>query len=143
LVAAQGADIGRWLAERGQKPALTNPSPVGDVPESVKRKYSARTRIMALHPPKERHGCPGSRKKDGWRGVKYYPLALFGARRGLIVNTDFRATARLTREQHQAVCDYGEAMAKAPQPPADVMVVTPQDLKPAAKKTRVAASRSE
>lgn len=137
LVAAQAADLGPWLLERGQKRALTDPPPVGDVPDSVKQKYSAKTRIMALHPPKERHRCPGASKKtEAWRGVKYYPLALFGARRGLIVNTDFRATARLTREQHEAVCDYGEAMANAAKLPPDVMVVTPEDLKPASKRTR-------
>jgi hypothetical protein len=63
---------------------------------------------------------------------------LFGARHGLIVNTDFRATARLTRQQHEAVCDYGEAMAKAETLPPDVMLVTPDDLKSLAKKKRAA-----
>jgi hypothetical protein len=140
LVVAQGADIGSWLWQRGQKPALINPPLVGDVPNSVKQKLSAQTRIMALHPPKERKRCPGS-TNPGWRGIKYYPLALFGARHGLIVNTDFRATARLTRQQHEAVCDYGEAMAKAKELPPDVMVVTPDDFKPAAKRKR--ASRPE
>jgi hypothetical protein len=140
LVVAQGADIGPWLWQRGQKPALINPPPVGDVPDSVKQKLSAQTRIMALHPPKERGPCPGS-TNAGWRGVKHYPIALFGARHGLIVNTDFRATARLTLQQLEAICDYGELMAKANKPPPDVMVVTPDDLKPA-KKKRAAPSPS-
>jgi hypothetical protein len=140
LVVAQGADIGSWLWERGQKPALTNPRRVGDVPNSVKRKLSPQTRIMALHPPIERKRCPGSTNPGGW-SLKYYPLALFGARHRLIVNTDFKATARLTRQQHEAICNYAEAMAKAEKLPADVMVVTSDDLKSTAKRKPGAASR--
>lgn len=129
LVLAQAADIGPWLWERGQKPALTNPRPVGDLPKAVKKKLTSKTRILALNPPKERHACPGSNER--WRGVNYYPLALFGARNDLIVNTDFRATARLTPEQMLAICGYGKAIAAMPKLPPDIMLVSPKDLKPA------------
>lgn len=129
IVLAQAADIGPWLWERGQKPALTNPRPVGELPKSVKKRLTKETRILALNPPKERHACPGSNER--WRGVNYYPLALFGARNKLIVNTDFRATARLTREQMLTICNYGKQMADLPKLPPDVMLVSPKDLKPA------------
>jgi hypothetical protein len=82
---------------------------------------------MALAPPAERIPCDG--RGNAWpRREAYYPLALFGARNKLIVNTDFRASSRLTGRTIDAICHFGASIKAAAKPPPDVMLVTPEDV---------------
>jgi hypothetical protein len=127
LVGAQGADIGPWLYGKGQRGSVTRPPRLAAVSPAVKSRFSKATRIMAFDPPVERLYC-GARGELWQKRSAYYPLAVFGARKRLIVNTDFRASSRLTREQISAVCDYGAKIKALPKPPPDVMLVTPDDV---------------
>lgn len=128
LIGAQAADIGPWLVKRGQKPAVANPTPLPRVPASVSSRLTPETKVMAFDPPIERMRCPG--RKEGWpRRRAYYPLALFGARNKLRVNTDFRAISRPTDRQIAAICSFGARIRSAPQPPPDVMLVTTDDVR--------------
>jgi hypothetical protein len=127
LVGAQGADLGPWLVGKGQKQAVTHPARLASVPSSVARRFSPATKIMAFDPPIERMWCRGRGERWPHRRA-YYPWAVFGARNKLRVNTDFRASSRLTPRQIDAVCDFGAKIKAAAVPPPDVMLVTPDDV---------------
>jgi hypothetical protein len=127
LVGAQAADVGPWLVGKGQKHAVTQPSRLASVPKSVARRFSPATKIMAFDPPIERMWCRG--RGERWPHRRpYYPLAVFGARNKLRVNTDFRASSRLTPRQIDSICNFGAEIKAAAQPPPDVMLVTPDDV---------------
>jgi hypothetical protein len=127
LVGVQAVDLGPWLREKGQKDALTRPRRLGSIPKSVQSRFSAATKIMAYHPPIERIYCRG--RGERWPHRRpYYSLAVFGARNKLLVNTDFRASSRLTKQQIDAICNFGAEIAAAPQRAPDVMLVTPEDV---------------
>lgn len=131
LLTAQAADVGPWLAKKGRTRALTHPERVPEIPPTLRARYSRATRFLVFDPPIERvYETPADpwRQRDPWRKREgYYPLALFGARRGLVTNTDFKATARLTQEQEAAVTRYATDLRGKPVP-ADVMLVTPEDV---------------
>jgi hypothetical protein len=123
LVGAQAADLGPWLFEQGQNVALTRPPPLPRVPRAIEEGVSDKTRYMVFDPPPAREKCPGQPK---WKGP-YYHLALFGARQGLIVNTDFKASARLADEELTAICVYTERIRAARPLPEDVLLVVPKN----------------
>lgn len=124
LVGAQAGDIGPWLVRKGKVEALTHPPRLERIPASVRSRFSKKTRYLVFDPPLERRyrGQPDPwHKRDG-----YYPIAVFGARKRLTTNTDFRASSRLTDETRDAVARYTSRLKKGPLPP-DVVVVTPAD----------------
>jgi hypothetical protein len=127
LIGAQGADLGPWLYGKGQRMAVTRPPRLATVPKTLQSRFSNSTRIMAFDPPVERMYCRDGGERWEPRSV-YYPLAVFGARNKLVVNTDFRASSRLTREQIKAVCDYGATIKALPKPPPEVVLITPADV---------------
>jgi hypothetical protein len=142
LLGFQAADIGPWLVGRGQRAALVNPLPLEVLPEVVRSRYSKATRTLVFDPPIQRMFCRG--RGDEWQDRSaYYPLALFGARNDLRVNTDFRASSRLTWKEIEAVCAFAEKTRQASPPSPDVMVVTPADAKliAAAAEARATAAR--
>jgi hypothetical protein len=123
VVGAQAADLGPWLFTQGQNAALTEPPPLPPVPERLEAGVSVRTRYLVFDPPPTRVACPNRVK---WKGP-YYHLALFGARHALIVNTDFKANARLSQEELTEVCAYTEGVRAARELPDDVLLVVPQN----------------
>jgi hypothetical protein len=124
----QAADIGPWLVARGRRAALVDPRPLEVVPEVVRSRYSKATRSLVFDPPVQRMFCRG--RGDEWQDRSaYYPLAVFGARNNLRVNTDFRASARLTWEEIGAICAFAEKTKRSSPPAPDVMLVTPEDAK--------------
>jgi hypothetical protein len=132
LVLVQAADVGPWFYAHGRNPAFTDPPRLPTLPAAVRERFSKDTRYLILDPPVARRACRGEK---GWTG-QYYPLALYGARHDLIVNTDFRATSRLPHEDLEAVCRYTHKLRDEPLPHGMVRVV-PEDMKRSA---RVAAS---
>jgi len=125
LVAIQAADVGPWFYAHGKNVAFTQPPRLPDLPAAVLARFTKDTRYLILDPPLARSACPGEKP---WKGP-YYPLAIYGARHRLIVNTDFRATSRLPWEDHKAVCRYTTNLRDKPLP--DRMVrVEPADMKP-------------
>jgi hypothetical protein len=127
LIGAQGADLGPWLVEKGQKRAVTHPKPLPSVRKEIRARFSADTKIMAFDPPIQRGYCRG--RGNLWPHRRpYYPLAVFGARNKLRVNTDFRASSRLTPAQIAAVCKFGAKIKRARKLPPHVVLVTPKDV---------------
>jgi hypothetical protein len=106
---------------------VTNPVRLPSIPKNVLQRFSPSTKILAFDPPIERMWCRG--RGERWpRRRPYYPLAVFGARNKLRVNTDFRASSRLTPREFDAICDFGAQLKAAPELPPDVMLVTPDDI---------------
>jgi len=109
LGCAQLVDIGPWLVSQGNLPQFKHPPRVGMAPAALRRALTAKTRYLVFDPPVLRRDCPSvglQAPPRRWGRVEPYPLALFGARHGLIVNTDFRASARSDTEVVSAVCRY-------------------------------------
>lgn len=126
LVLAQAVDVGPWLYARGRRPAVTHPARLAAVPTAVRARITSKTRYLVFDPPVQRVTCGGP---DRWQPrSRYYPLAVLGARRGLIVNTDFRGSSRLSHAEILAVCRYTGEIARLQPPRDDTVVVTPLDL---------------
>ncbi len=116
LGGAQFADIGPWLMSRGNLRQFKNPTHVGKVSRSFERAVTKKVRYLVLDPPVSRRSCasvniPAPHRQ--WRHGEYYPIALFAARHHLIVNTDFRASARMSDNVLSVVCAYTAQMREA------------------------------
>lgn len=124
ILAAQIFDIGPWLVQNGKAEALLNPPPIPGVSDKVRARVTPNTRFMIFDPPVQRAPCRGKRP---WRHG-YLPLALFAAQERLTVNTDFGASARLTRQDLDAVCRFGTKSVRKSKRDPSVVVVRRRDL---------------
>jgi len=118
LVLCQAADVGPWFYGHGRNRAFRHPPELPAIAADVEARFTKDTRYLIFDPPVLRIPCSGMSR---WV-QPYYSLALYAARHGLTVNTDFRATARLPPDDHSKVCRYTRKLRQKPLPPDMVRV---------------------